>query len=407
MDDYERLYAELIINVGEKKDVSAKRTLELYLLVYKNDLPEEVRVRIRTLTSDLLRERKKALLEEILIRDDELMLIERGLPFETEEKETIVTQRSIPLQETDTTSQPSKRYASAEQIQGLIRVMRDGEHRLSINPILPGVAAEPPRVPRSDFCLSRDEAHARIEKGGIRDPLAKRILAIIRTDASGYFSESCVDLTLSVLKEYEFVNMRILKERFGVDIWEKDVPDFLSCARHLGIQNLPNITNPYHRLSKIYVIKRGTVLRDILPDLNHIVTSLSDGNCSYYSVSEFLFKNRRLPTHHELFDPVIETVFNTTDCGTYTRESFETFESRSRGYRFNPIKQVFSTDQNVVNMALEALRRYDGELVLSIDLTRAESRKPEFPSIIYMFKCDERGVVPIDQLKRELELDRI
>jgi len=67
MDDYEKLYADLIIHVGEKKDVSTGRVLELYRLVYREDLPDEVRVRIRALTREFLRERKRALLEEIFV----------------------------------------------------------------------------------------------------------------------------------------------------------------------------------------------------------------------------------------------------------------------------------------------------------------------------------------------------
>jgi len=56
-------------------------------------------VKIRAITREFLRERKKALLEEIMIRDEELALIERGLPLEgtAEEEEAVLTEQIASL----------------------------------------------------------------------------------------------------------------------------------------------------------------------------------------------------------------------------------------------------------------------------------------------------------------------
>ena len=345
MDDYERLYASLIVNVGEKKDVPAGRVLDLYKLVYREDLPEEVRVRIRALTGEFLRERKRALLEEIVIRDEELTLIDRGLPFETaegDEKIATTTQTLVLVQipivphlgETRSEGQNLDLSALASKFSQKVtadatsqkvvstrinqNLCESGGDQQAGTIILGGsgrkIVTRPIQVLPHDSSNLIEEHEAKLmlyahfndnERVGSLLPLPRR-------DGNGMVVRESVQQVIEIFQKYSSVDFHVINARLGLEGYANLV-DILSCYRGEEIRDLVRIVNPYLRLRKLhYIILNSSQIEDVLPRLKEIKSSLGEGHISYNEVSKVL-QRYRMPFDHELFDPVIETVFTMID----------------------------------------------------------------------------------------------
>jgi len=362
-------------------------------------------VKIRAITREFLRERKKALLEEIMIRDEELALIERGLPLEgtAEEEEAVLTEQIASLIQKPNGLGVTENERQPLDLSGLVT-----KYSQTVTAVNSGGSIVKPlqqrRLKDEEDIITVPQTREILNKKGIT--IVDKLIPIARINREGDISKRLIYSIVSFLEDNHLLDVKVVKERIGSELSQDGAINILSCTRHLGIRDLVPLVNPYYRLHHVfYIIGNDVSLDNILPQLICIRDSLGEGNYSYYRISEFLINNRRMPANHELFDPVIDTAFVIREDGTYVKEFFGPFEKRTRGYRFMHIKNLFSFEEGLAEKALEQLAKYDGELVIPIDVSGAPSLRPESPTVIYMFKCDEKGYVDLDLLKRELGLN--
>ena len=374
MDDRQKdkvlaLYTSLL-----SSGISAQKIVELYKVVSgAPGLSQSDLVMLRSRRNEFLRDRRKTILEQIIDLDDELTIAERYLG-----------EPPIPPQNLDALRTNGRFLLTGIQ-EGALLVERVDAHEQIENFIVD------------------EEAQRLMSEKGITPWTAKKSLEIVRR-SKGRLLKRSLDEILELFKSFSTFKPQDIGQYLGIGD-SHEILKILSCYNGKEIIDAVLLVNPTLRGARsFYLLSNCTRLQEVLPRLGSIYDSLKEGNISYFDASRFLM-NRHLPTYHELFDPIIETVFERREDGTYTKDSFELFKAKSEEYRFKEIKILFSEDAECVSRALSRLESYRGIFTITIDVTNAKSRKPSSPNVIYMFKCNHNGGVDITGLKRELGLN--
>ena len=374
MDDRQKdkvlaLYTSLL-----SSGISAQKIVELYKTVSSAPgLSQSDLVMLRSRRNEFLRDRRKTILEQIIDLDDELTIAERYLG-----------EPPIPPQNLDALRTNGRFLLTGIQEGALLVKGVDAHEQIE------------------NFIVD-EEARMLMSEKGITPWTAKKSLEIVRR-SKGRLLKRSLDEILELFKSFSTFKPQDIGQYLGIGD-SHEILKILSCYNGKEIIDAVLLVNPTLRGARsFYLLSNCTRLQEVLPRLGSIYDSLKEGNISYFDASRFLM-NRHLPTYHELFDPIIETVFERREDGTYTKDSFELFKAKSEEYRFKEIKILFSEDAECVSRALSRLESYRGIFTIPIDVTNAKSRKPSSPNVIYMFKCNHNGGVDITGLKRELGLN--
>ncbi|MBU2459319.1 MAG: hypothetical protein KKB29_03075, partial [Nanoarchaeota archaeon] len=203
--------------------------------------------------------------------------------------------------------------------------------------------------------------------------------------------------------DYDSLKFSEIQDKLGES--PSDVIRILSSYPGNEVVDFVRMINPYNRGQKhFFAIRKNVSEEEILTPLFKIQEALNEGHFSYYDVSQVLGFERKMESNHPLFEPVAEVVFTRREDGTYDEGSIEKFREETKGYRFKMLKRIFNSHQPSIDSLVDSLGYYEGPLTKRIDIIDAPSRRPQDPTEIYMFKCDEDWAIDVKALVEEFGL---
>ena len=184
-----------------------------------------------------------------------------------------------------------------------------------------------------------------------------------------------------------------------------DVIPIVGCFPGGEIKEIVRRVNPYLRYQQqIYVIKEGADLTGVISKLEIIAKSLRQGNLSMHAVEQIL-RERKLHADASYFDIARDSLFKRGQDGTYEPESVNTFQARTKGYRFVKFRNLLGRNLSESHTLLEALDRYHGDLVVAFVANPELTDSQDAPERFYLFRQNDLGYVDVPVLGKALHIE--